>query len=186
MGLKRNALRAGTARESHIGRITREWRTERDDLELSNFLFAIYVMRLGRVVDQAYDRMCRARFGVSGSDMRVLLALRRGGPPYAKRPTELFRALLVTSGAMTKQVDRLESLKLVERKAETEQRRGFSIRLSRRGLTLVNEAVEIIAKQSIIAPAMKPFSQRERKAVSQFCLQILESLEEQPPGAQGG
>ena len=76
-----NSKRPSGADRSHIGKITREWKTERPDLDLSDFLFQIYVMRLGRMVDQAYDRMCRARFGISGSDMRVLLALRRSGPP---------------------------------------------------------------------------------------------------------
>jgi DNA-binding MarR family transcriptional regulator len=180
--LPANSKRPSGADRSHIGKITREWKTERPDLDLSDFLFQIYVMRLGRMVDQAYDRMCRARFGISGSDMRVLLALRRSGPPYAKRPTELFRALLVTSGAMSKQVDRLERLKLVERRAESEDGRRPQIRLTRRGLSVVDAAVNAIARRAVVSPAMKRFTQRERKAVSQFCLQILEHLERDKPG----
>jgi DNA-binding MarR family transcriptional regulator len=177
-----NSKRPPDADRSHIGKITREWKTERPDLDLSDFLFQIYVMRLGRMVDQAYDRMCRARFGISGSDMRVLLALRRGGPPYAKRPTDLFRALLVTSGAMSKQVDRLERLKLVERRAESDEGRRPHIRLTRRGLSVVDAAVNAIARRAVVSAAMKRFTQRERKAVSQFCLQILEHLERNKPG----
>ena len=134
-------------------------------------------MRLGRVVDQAYDRMCRKRFGVSGADMRVLLALRRGGPPYAKRPTDLFRALLVTSGAMSKQVDRLERLRLVVRRVVPSEGRRSSIRLTQRGLSVVDAAVETIAQRAIVESAMNKFTQRERKKVAQFCFLLLESLE---------
>jgi len=42
--------RPSDADHSHIGKITREWRTERPDLDLANFLFQIYVMRLGRMI----------------------------------------------------------------------------------------------------------------------------------------
>ena len=59
------------------------------------------------------------RHETSGADMRVLFALRRAGKPYAWRPTDLFRAHLVTSGAITKQVGRLTSLGFVERTDET-------------------------------------------------------------------
>ena len=59
--------------------------------------------------------MCVHRFGVRAQDMRLLFALRRGGAPFAKRPTDLFKATLVTSGAITKQVDRLAKKKLVRR-----------------------------------------------------------------------
>ena len=94
-------MKAGQ-RESFIGEITREWERERPDLDLRDFLLAIYLRRLGRLIENEYNRMCQARFGMSAWDMRVLLALRRGGPPYAMRPTDLFEALLVTSGAVTK------------------------------------------------------------------------------------
>ena len=100
-------MKAGQG-ESIIGEITRQWERERSDLDLRDFLLAIYLRRLGRLIEREYDRMWQARFAISAWDMRVLLALRRGGPSYAMRPTDLFAALLVTSGAVTKQADRLE------------------------------------------------------------------------------
>src|SRR5260221_10677469 len=89
-------------RKSFIELITVQWQRERSDLDLSNFLLAIYLMRLGTLIGRDFDQRCRKSYRISGSDMRVLFALRRGGPPYVKRPTDLFQALLVTSGAMTK------------------------------------------------------------------------------------
>src|SRR5260370_42486090 len=83
--------------KSFIELISVQWQRERGDLDLSNFLLAIYLMRLGTIIERAFGRQCDERYGISGSDMRVLFALRRGGQPYVKRPTDLFRALLVTS-----------------------------------------------------------------------------------------
>jgi DNA-binding MarR family transcriptional regulator len=165
-------------RGSLIELITLQWQHERSDLDLSDFLLAIYLMRLGMLVERAYGRMCELRYGISGADMRVLLALRRGGPPYAKRPTDLFRALVVTSGAMTKKVDRLTEHGLVERMPDPGHGGGFLIRLTRKGLQVVEEVVEHLARQSVIAPAMSQFTAAEREAGNRFALRVLASLEE--------
>jgi DNA-binding MarR family transcriptional regulator len=165
-------------RGSLIELITLQWQRERSDLDLSDFLLAIYFMRLGMLVERGYGRMCERRYGISGADMRVLLALRRGGPPYAKRPTDLFRALVVTSGAMTKKVDRLTEHGLVERMTDPGHAGGFLIRLTRKGLQVVEEVVEHLAKESVIAPAMSQFTTAERDAGNRFALRVLARLEQ--------
>jgi DNA-binding MarR family transcriptional regulator len=162
---------------SLIELISLQWRRERSDLDLSDFLLAIYFMRLGTLVSRAYDRICERRYQVSGDDMRVLLALRRGGPPYAKRPTDLFRALLVTSGAITKKVDRLVERGLVDRMQDPRHGGGFLVHLTRKGVQVVDEVVEHLAKQSSIAPAMSQFTPAEREAGARFALRVLAGLE---------
>src|SRR5258708_5949178 len=112
-----------------------------------------------------------------GSDMRVLFALRRGGPPYVKRPTDLFKALLVTSGAMTKKVDRLATLGMVERVQDPGHLGGFLIRLTKKGFRVADEMVETLAKRSAIDPAMGQFTPTEREQVGRFALRMLVALE---------
>jgi DNA-binding MarR family transcriptional regulator len=173
--------------ETRIGRHTEElaesWRRERPDLDLEDFLLGIYLMRIGRLLDDAYDRMCRATFGISGADMRVLFALRRAGVPYARRPTDLFRALLVTSGAMTKQVDRLSGLKFVERHRDPAQAVGLLIQLTKQGLRVANQASESLAKHSLIASATASMSAADRATGERFCERLLSALDatEVPP-----
>jgi len=163
---------------SLIELITHQWERERGELELENFLLAIYFMRLGTLVDRAYDRMCREAYGISGGDMRVLLALRRGGLPYVKRPTDLFRALLVTSGAMTKNIDRLSDAGYVERQPDPGHQGGFLVRLTKSGLMVVEDAVERLAHNSALAPAMERIPSKERRAGTAFALRLLSALEE--------
>src|SRR4051812_20506242 len=88
---------------TYIDEITADWRRERPDLDLDKLLLAIYLQRLGILISNDFARYCQTQFKMSAADLRVLLALRRVGPPYSRRPTDLFRALLVTSGAVTKQ-----------------------------------------------------------------------------------
>jgi len=163
--------------ESVIEHITRQWQHERPDLDLGDFLLAIYLRRLGQLIENEYDRMCQARFGMSARDMRVLLALRRGGPPHALRPTDLFESLLVTSGAVTKQVDRLERRRLVKRLPDPDHGGGFRVQLTPRGLEMVDAAVDLLAKSSPIKPATSQVDKREREAAARFCLKLISLLE---------
>ncbi|MDB5860418.1 MAG: MarR family transcriptional regulator [Ramlibacter sp.] len=164
--------------------ITLQWQRERGDLDLQNFLLAIYFMRLGTLVDRAYDRHCQKEYGINGGDMRLMLALRRSGPPYVKRPTDLFRALLVTSGAITKKVDRLVEAGYVERMADPSHNGGFLVHLTRKGLQVVERAIEHLANHSALAPAMARLSAEERKRGSAFALRILSALESEDAAAE--
>lgn len=157
--------------------ISIQWQRERIDLDLQNFLLAIYFMRLGTLVDRAYDRHCQKVYGINGGDMRVMLALRRSGPPYVKRPTDLYRALLVTSGAITKKVDRLVEAGFAERLSDPGHSGGFLVHLTKKGLHVVEEAVEHLANHSALAPAMAQLTPEERKRGSAFALRILSALE---------
>jgi DNA-binding MarR family transcriptional regulator len=167
--------------QSFIDEISRQWQRERPDLDLSDFLLAIYLRRLGRLIENEYEKMCQARFGMSAWDMRVLLALRRSGAPYAMRPTDLFEALLVTSGAVTKQVDRLQRRRLVKRLPDPEHGGGFRVQLTERGLEMVDAAVDLLARDSSIRPATSQLDKREREAAASFCLKMIALLEPASP-----
>ncbi len=143
--------------DTFIEEITRQWEQARPDLDLGDFLLAIYLRRLGRLIESEYERMCQARFGMSAWDMRVLLALRRGGPPYAMRPTDLFEALLVTSGAVTKQVDRLQRRRLVKRLPDPDHGGGFRVQLTDRGL-------DALLFEADCAPGARPAGTGPRQA----------------------
>ncbi len=162
---------------SHSELIAMQWQAERSDLDLDNFLLAIYFMRLGTVVDRAYDRYCQNKFGISGGDMRLMLALRRSGSPYVKRPTDLFKALLVTSGAITKKVDRLQAAGYVDRLTDPNHAGGFLVQLTKRGLQAVNQATDHLANESALAPAMAKLSSDERQKGIAFVLGLIADLE---------
>jgi DNA-binding MarR family transcriptional regulator len=111
-----------------LASITAQWKRELPGLELRPFLVSSTILRLAVRIEREFAAKSRAR-GLGSGDMRVLLTLRRSGPSYAISPTALFRSLMVTSGAVSKQVDRLAELGLVERVADPDQLRGVLIRL---------------------------------------------------------
>jgi DNA-binding MarR family transcriptional regulator len=162
---------------SHVEEITDDWRRERPDIDLDRFLLSIYLQRLGRIIQQDFEQLCQSRYRLRSSDLRVLLALRRRGSPYAQRPTDLFRALLITSGAVTKQVDRLVARKLVVRTRDPDYRKGFLVKLTEKGLKLVDEVAAEIAAGTTIAPEMSALSRKEILDAAQFSLRALKLLE---------
>ena len=104
-------------------RMVELWSAELDGLDVTSATVAVTLQRLAQRVERAVVAIARSH-GLGPGDLRVLLALRRGGPPHAVSPTELFRLLLITSGAVSKQVDRLVEVGLVARMPDPEKLRG--------------------------------------------------------------
>jgi DNA-binding MarR family transcriptional regulator len=125
-----------------VGRIVEEWREQRPDLDPSPMLVVGRIHRVGQLLDEAL-RPTFARAGLGRGDFDVLAALRRAGPPYRRTAGELRDALMVTSGAITKQVDRLAAQGLVARDVGEHDARVRHISLTDRGVALVDELIAV-------------------------------------------
>ncbi len=123
-----------------IERIVEQWNRERPDLDVSPALTLQRITRLSLLQGVSFARVF-ASYGISFGEYLVLAALRRAGPPYRMNPTTLFNALILSSGAMTNRLDRLEALQLVERLPDPTDRRGRLVALTDRGRELVDAAV---------------------------------------------
>jgi DNA-binding MarR family transcriptional regulator len=119
-----------------------QWRRERPDLDPSPMLVVGGMFRLVG----AWDRRLRGPFaeaGLGNGDFDVLAALRRSGEPYALSAGELSRTVLVTTGAITKRVDRLEAGGWVTRSVDEADSRGRRIALTEAGIRLVDELIAV-------------------------------------------
>jgi len=174
---KDGAVTATKQTSTYIDEITAQWKRERPDLNLDKLLLAVYLQRLGMLIDADFERYCQSQFKMRASDLRVLLALRRAGPPYSKRPTDLFRALLVTSGAITKQVDRLEKRRLVKRLPDQSYGGGFQVQLTDAGRKLVDKVVVALAHGTAVAQPVYDLPASERLAALRFGFKAISVLE---------
>ena len=68
----------------------------------------------------------------------MLAALRRAGEPFERAPGELAQHTMVTTGAMSKRIDRLESAGLVTRRASSEDGRGRVVALTADGRRVID------------------------------------------------
>ncbi|MFJ2738331.1 MarR family winged helix-turn-helix transcriptional regulator [Streptomyces sp. NPDC087440] len=123
-----------------IAAIVEQWHRERPDLDVSPMLVT---SRLFRLVDDL-DQRLRPPFAAAGlgnGDFDVLAALRRSGDPYALSAGELSRTILVTTGAITKRVDRLAARGLVVRTVSEADSRGRFITLTPEGVALTDALI---------------------------------------------
>ena len=116
------------------------WKRELPELDEEIFGLFGRLQRAGRIFDKDVER-AMSQHGLKVSEFLVLGALRRIGPPYCLTPTELFKSLLITSGTITKRIDRLEQRHLVERLPDPSDRRGTLVRLTPLGKEIADKAV---------------------------------------------
>ena len=117
-----------------VDAIVGQWTEERPDLaaDLWPVELLARIQRLARVVDRT-ARASAAAHGVEHGEFDVLTTLQRSGPPYALTAGTFLKASMVTSGAITNRIDRMEAKGLVERVREGDDRRTVKIRLTEHG-----------------------------------------------------
>lgn len=125
----------------HVARILEQWAVERPDLDVSAMGIIGRVHRLGAALDDEL-RPVFADEGLSDGEFDVLAALRRSGEPFELTPGELAASTMVTSGAVTKRVDRLVKRGLLTREVSNQDARSRRVGLTVTGLDVVNRAVE--------------------------------------------
>jgi DNA-binding MarR family transcriptional regulator len=123
----------------HVARIQAEWARERPDLDVSP---QGVIGRLHRLAGHLTEQLLVVyrRFGLSEGDFDVLATLRRAGEPFERAPGELAQFTMVTTGAMTKRIDRLERDGLVTRRRSTTDGRGRVVALTPAGRELIDAA----------------------------------------------
>jgi DNA-binding MarR family transcriptional regulator len=90
--------------------------------------------------------------------------LRRRGDQGGTRPRELARSSLITSGAMTTRLDRLERAGLIVRTPDPHDRRGVLVRLTEKGERQAEQALyAVIAADEAF---LDPLDQEERHEVA--------------------
>lgn len=123
----------------HVARIQAEWARERPDVDVSP---QGVIGRLHRLAGHLTEQLCVVyrRYGLGEGEFDVLAALRRAGPPFERAPGELAQFTMVTTGAMTKRIDRLERDGLVTRRRSTDDGRGRVVALTNAGRELIDRA----------------------------------------------
>jgi DNA-binding MarR family transcriptional regulator len=125
----------------HAATVVEQWRAERPELDTSPVLVIGRIHRIAAALTpelvQVYNR-----HGLGEGDFDVLATLRRQGAPYALTPGELAERTMVSSGAVTKRVDRLAARGLVERRPSASDLRSNRVVLTRAGRRVIDAAMD--------------------------------------------
>jgi DNA-binding MarR family transcriptional regulator len=120
-----------------VDEILEQWRRERPDLDPAPIGVVGRISRLARELERRLEPVYAAH-GLEPGWHDLLATLRRSGPPFRMRPTDLMNALMLTSSGTTKRLDRLEKAGMVAREPDPGDRRGTLIVLTETGRTLID------------------------------------------------
>jgi len=124
----------------HVDRIIAQWNSERPDLDVGPMAPIGRLLRLNTLLRSEMEKTWQ-KFGLNTASFDVLATLRRAGKPEGLSPGELLELTMVTSGTMTNRIDQLVKAGLVSREQKTDDKRGFLIRLTKKGFAIIDEAV---------------------------------------------
>jgi DNA-binding MarR family transcriptional regulator len=140
-----------------VTELVTEWAAVRPDLDTWPYRIFASLANLDRAMTGAlaptFDGL-----GIKGGDYELLSHIRRMGPPFAASPTELSQALYLTTGAMTRRLDRVESAGFLRRLPHDTDRRAIVVQLTPEGVEIVDRAVERILER--ITAILEPVRDR--------------------------
>jgi DNA-binding MarR family transcriptional regulator len=151
--------------EDHAQHVVDQWASVRPELDVSPVLVIGRLHRVALALTTELVKVYNAH-GLGEGDFDVLATLRRTGEPYELTPTELMDQTMVTSGAVTKRLDRLEGAGLVERRVSDGDRRSRIVVLTEKGRELIDRAApEHFANE---ARLLEPLSAGERATLARL------------------
>jgi DNA-binding MarR family transcriptional regulator len=171
----------------HVDHVLAQWAAVRPDLDTAP---VAVIARLGRAtayVDAGINARL-AEFGLTREAWDVLASLRRTGPPHRLSPTQLYQALMRSSGAITHRLASLESAGLVKRVADPEDGRSMLVQLTRKGITLADRvAPKHLENERALLAAL---SEQEQRRLAELLRKMLHAYEAEqlapPPSGAGG
>jgi DNA-binding MarR family transcriptional regulator len=164
----------GMSDQDAVDRFAEQWARERPDLDVGPMMVVGRLHRVAELLDQEL-RTVFAQADLGNGDFDVLAALRRSGAPFRLTPTELAGATMVTSGAVTKRVDRLIGQGLVERTVSETDGRGRVVALTPEGKALQERLhpQHLANEERLLAP----LDADERRQLADLLSKLLVSLE---------
>ena len=157
----------------HVSTVVEQWGAERPELDVSPLLVIGRIHRIALALTPELVEVY-ARHGLGEGDFDVLATLRRQGTPYALTPGELGERTMVTSGAVTKRVDRLAAKGLVERRASTTDGRSRTVVLTAEGHRVIDAAMdEHVANEVRLLAGLEP---DERAALGELLGRLATTL----------
>ncbi len=130
-----------------IDRVVEQWVHEKPDLDTQPMAIMGRLMRIAKYMETRVADLHK-QYELKMGEFDVLATLRRAGAPYRLTPSALIDSMMLTSGAMTNRLDKLEKKGLISREHSKEDRRSVTVELTSEGLKLIdNLIIEHVAVQ---------------------------------------
>ena len=142
--------------DDHVSRIQADWNRERPELDVAPIGVIGRLHRLAGALTEELVALY-AEYGLTEGEFDVLSALRRAGAPYERAPGELAQHTMVTTGAITKRIDRLIEAGYVTRRQSEVDARGRVVGLTEEGVAVIDAAfVAHLENERRLLAALEP------------------------------
>ncbi|WP_235557993.1 MarR family winged helix-turn-helix transcriptional regulator [Sphaerimonospora mesophila] len=166
----------GTVTTDHVDFVLEQWQKQRPDLDMSAMEVIGRLPRLMRFFTAALRRTFGAH-GLDPASFDVLATLYRS-EPRSLSPADLMRASMVTSGAVTQRLDRLESRGLVTRTPSASDGRCVRVALTEEGVALMERVLPYhVETENRLLVALDP---ADRETLADTLRDLLISLGDLP------
>jgi DNA-binding MarR family transcriptional regulator len=157
----------------HVDLVLAQWSEQRPDLDASPMAVMGRLKRLAQLVDTELRRNYAAH-DLDAASFDVLATLRRSNAEHRLTPAGLMRSAMVTSGAITQRLDRLEARGLVTRRPSETDGRVVQVTLTEKGLKLIDAVLptHVAIENKLLAG----LSGQERETLAGTLRTLLESL----------
>ncbi len=161
----------------HVDVIVGQWVRERPDVDVSAMAIIGRLGRLEKAIRPLLDTVF-ASHGLESWEFDVLATLVRNGPPHQLTPGQLLDSVMITSGAMTNRIDRLEGRGLVERVKNPADGRQVLVTLTPAGMAAADAAlVDHAANESAIIEGLAPAERDDLVALLRKLSHVVAAIE---------
>ena len=160
----------------HVDGVLAQWQNVRPEGDASPMAIFTRVYRLSTYLIRRIADVFR-KHGLHDGEFDLLATLYRSGQPQGLTPNALRHAAVLSSGAMTNRLDRLEMAGLIQRVSNPEDRRSLLIRLTDQGQTVLLGCLDEYL--ATLHDIQAPLDKEQRQVLASGLRILLRALEEQ-------
>lgn len=163
-----------TKQEDVIDELVAEWTIQNPDVDAEPMLVVGRILRVANLLQTEVSRELKP-FGLHYTDFDILATLRRKGQPFELTPSQLAASVILTSGAMTAAIGRLEKAALVKRTRDKVDGRSRRVKLTAKGIRLVDKTIGI--RFRLARANLKGLTDSESSKLGQLLKTMLTNVE---------
>ncbi|WP_417549586.1 MarR family winged helix-turn-helix transcriptional regulator [Methylophaga sp.] len=168
------AKKIETMQSDSVDTIITQWRNENSEADLLPMAILGRLAKLDKYIDNDILH-CHDQHDLRQGEFDVLATLRRSGKPYSLTPSELYQSMMLTSGAMTSRLDRLETKGFIRREHSKSDRRSVQVILSAEGKDKVDAVLP--AHINTQHDLLKGVNRQDREKLAELLKRWLMQLE---------
>lgn len=163
-----------TMQSDSVDTIITQWRNENSEADLLPMTILGRLAKLSKYIDNDILH-CHDQHDLRQGEFDVLATLRRSGKPHSLTPSELYQSMMLTSGAMTSRLDRLETKGFIRREHSKSDRRSVQVMLTAEGKKKVDAVLP--AHINTQHDLLKGVNQQDREKLAELLKRWLMQLE---------